>query len=64
MVDKDFYSCDEEIIGRKSQDSTNPCVRGRAILELCNAAQLRILNGRTVGDILANLLVTNITVQV
>jgi hypothetical protein len=42
------YSSD--ITQRKSQDLRNTCSRGKAVLELCISAQLRILNGRAFGD--------------
>ena len=51
MSDRDFYTSDKEIIPRNSQDIATPCVRGKALLELCNAAQIRIINGRSIGDI-------------
>ena len=44
------YEADEQYI-RQSQDSGTINCRGRSLLETCTALNLRILNGRIVGDL-------------
>ena len=44
------YEADEPYI-RHSQDSGTTYSRGRNLLETCTALNLRILNGRIVGDL-------------
>ena len=44
------YEADEPYI-RQSQDSGTINSRGRNLLETCTALDLRILNGRIVGDL-------------
>ena len=44
------YENDEQCLGR-SQDSGTVNARGRNWLETCTALNLRILNGRIVGDL-------------
>ena len=44
------YEADEQYI-RQSQDSGTINCRGRSLLETCTALNLRILNGRFVGDL-------------
>ena len=44
------YVCDSNLVPRKSQDNILN-TRGRQILNLCISASLRILNGRTFGDL-------------
>ena len=44
------YEADEPYI-RQSQDSGTTYSRGRNLLETCTALNLRILNGRIVGDL-------------
>jgi hypothetical protein len=46
----DIYFEDKEILERTSMDTSTPCSRGRKLIDLCIAARLRILNGRTLGD--------------
>ena len=48
--ENEFYFPDIEIIPRFSQDVKQVCTRGKRLLELCTTAQLRILNGRIIGD--------------
>ena len=49
----DNYKSDFQLT-RKSQDKIiNP--QGRDLLDLCVSAQLRILNGRFIGDLLGNM---------
>ena len=47
------YKFDARIVGRVSQDTTVNS-RGRQLLPLCISAGLRILNGRTTGDLLGS----------
>ena len=51
MSNNKSYIIDRELLPRISQDSAHVCPRGKILLDLCNSAQLRILNGRTMGDI-------------
>ena len=44
------YENDEQCL-RRSQDSSIVNARGRNLLETCTALNLRILNGRIVGDL-------------
>ena len=44
-----LYELDYNIESRFSQDN-KVCYRGHRLLDLCIAAKLRILNGRTIGD--------------
>ena len=44
------YENDEQCL-RQSQDSGTVNARGRNLLETCTALNLRILNGRIVGDL-------------
>jgi hypothetical protein len=45
-----YYALDRNLSMRNSQDIHPSCSRGKQLLELCIASQLRILNGRTLGD--------------
>ena len=45
-----FYIADKNIIGRNSEDTGASCTRGKALVELCISAQMRIMNGRCLGD--------------
>lgn len=46
------YSQDyQNIMSRESEDMHRICSRGKLIIDYCIAAQLRILNGRTLGDL-------------
>ena len=46
----DFYEIDQIETGRCNQDTTvNP--QGRRLLEICQSNKVRILNGRTLGDL-------------
>ncbi|CAC5361372.1 unnamed protein product [Mytilus coruscus] len=47
----DNYKCDSSLIQRKSKDSSIN-TRGRQLLSLCISSSLRILNGRTMGDLM------------
>ena len=47
------YKLDARLVGRISQDTTVNS-RGRQLLPLCISAGLRILNGRTTGDLLGS----------
>ena len=44
------YVIDTNMVHRNSQD-TKVCSRGRKLLEICISSRLRILNGRTFGDL-------------
>lgn len=44
------YIIDANVIHRNSQD-TKICTRGKELLEICISSRLRILNGRTFGDL-------------
>ena len=44
------YIIDSNIVHRNSKD-TKVCSRGRELLEICISSRLRILNGRTFGDL-------------
>ena len=44
------YHADKKLIVRNSQDKSVVCSRGKRLLELCCSSQIRILNGRTIGD--------------
>lgn len=44
------YTIDTNLTHRKSQD-TKICTRGKELLEICVSSRLRILNGRTFGDL-------------
>ena len=44
------YTIDTNLIHRNSQD-TKICTRGKELLEICVSSRLRILNGRTFGDL-------------
>ena len=46
----EFYILDKNIVQRNSEDKTL-CKRGKTLIELCNTAQIRIINGRCIGDI-------------
>jgi hypothetical protein len=46
-----FYTADKELVVRNSQDTVAGCCRGKTLLELCTSAQIRIMNGRSIGDI-------------
>ena len=50
QANNDFYTVDRHIIERNNEDSLI-CDRGKDLLALCVSAQLRILNGRSIGDI-------------
>lgn len=47
---EEMYDVDCVKIKRTSQDKVPVCSRGKQLIELCKAARLRILNGRTLGD--------------
>ena len=46
-----FYTSNREMIIRDSKDIVSTCIRGKALIELCTSAQMRIVNGRSIGDI-------------
>ena len=45
-----YYNEDEPCIKRQNKDTRNINARGQAILDLCIESNLRILNGRKLGD--------------
>jgi hypothetical protein len=52
-IDPDMYNVDLNMKSRFNQDK-HVNIYGRKLLELCIATQLRILNGRTLGDLCGN----------
>ena len=45
------YENDEQCLRRSQDSGTVNAIRGRNLLETCTALNLRIVNGRTVGDL-------------
>ena len=50
----DIYEPDIVAQRRTSQDIVPSCTRGRQLIELCKSSQLRIMNGRWLGDSMGN----------
>ena len=48
---KSRCDADNNSLSRNSEDLAPPCKRGRELLQLCKNLDLRIMNGRVVGDI-------------
>ena len=50
MIDSEYRE-DKKLPGRLSEDQRDICQYGRNLLDLCQSARMRILNGRTIGDL-------------
>ena len=58
-TDDRFYITDRDIPKRYTEDA-KVCARGERVLDMCISSQMRILNGRTIGDSLGRYTCHNI----